>query len=56
MVRDTLQELEIGRPAGRAKKLRLDPMANKIDDDLANGIAKRSISKLLGVSLGTIYA
>lgn len=48
--------MKLGRPVGGAKKLRLDPMASKIDDYLVKGIDKRSIAKLLGVSPGTIYA
>ena len=36
--------------------MRLDPVADKIDDYMSKGIDKRSIAKLLGVSPGTIYA
>ena len=47
--------VKLGRPAGSAKKLRLDPMAGKIDDYLKLGIDKRAIAKLLDVSPGTLY-
>ncbi|MEY4507551.1 MAG: hypothetical protein RL297_2129 [Pseudomonadota bacterium] len=45
----------LGRPTGPAKKLRLDPLADKIDGYLAKKIDKRSIAKLLGVSPNTLY-
>ena len=48
--------MKLGRPTGGVKKLRLDPVADKIDDYMSKGIDKRSIAKLLGVSPGTIYA
>jgi len=40
--------MKLGRPVGLSKNLRLDPLADKID--------KRSIAKLLHVSLNTLYA
>jgi len=48
--------IKLGRSAGASKKLRLDPMACKIDDYLAKGIDKRAIAKLLDVSPNTLYA
>lgn len=47
--------VKLGRPAGSAKKLRLDPVAGKIDEYLKLGIDKRAIAKLLDVSPGTLY-
>ena len=46
----------LGRPKGPAKNLRLDPLADKIDLYLEKKIDKRSIAKLLHVSLNTLYA
>jgi DNA invertase Pin-like site-specific DNA recombinase len=48
--------IKLGRPVGASKKLRLDPMAGKIDDYLAKGIDKRAIAKLLDVAPNTLYA
>lgn len=48
--------VKLGRPAGPAKKLRLDPQADKIDAYLAKEIDKRAIAKLLDVSPNTLYA
>lgn len=48
--------VKLGRPAGPAKKLRLDPHADKIDAYLAKQIDKRAIAKLLDVSPNTLYA
>jgi DNA invertase Pin-like site-specific DNA recombinase len=48
--------MKLGRPVGAAKKLRLDPQANKIDEYLKLGIDKRAIAKLLDVSPNTLYA
>jgi DNA invertase Pin-like site-specific DNA recombinase len=48
--------VKLGRPAGPAKTLRLDPMADKIDGYLAKGIDKRAIAKLLDVAPNTLYA
>jgi len=48
--------IKLGRPVGAPKKLRLDPMASKIDDYLAKGIDKRAIAKLLDVAPNTLYA
>jgi len=48
--------IKLGRPVGASKKLRLDPMASKIDDYLAKGIDKRAIAKLLNVAPNTLYA
>lgn len=45
-----------GRPVGAAKKLRLDPRANKICEYLKLGIDKRAIAKLLNVSPNTLSA
>ena len=47
--------VKLGRPAGSAKKLRLDPVAGKIDEYLKLGIDKRAIAKLLDVSPSTLY-
>ena len=47
--------VKLGRPVGAAKKLRLDPLAGKIDDYLKLGIDKRAIAKLLDVAPGTLY-
>lgn len=47
--------MRLGRPPGAVKKLRLDPLANKIDDYLKLGIDKRAIAKLLDVAPGTLY-
>jgi DNA invertase Pin-like site-specific DNA recombinase len=47
--------MKLGRPAGPAKKLRLDPHADKIDAYLAKQIDKRAIAKLLDVSPNTLY-
>ena len=46
----------LGRPPGAVKKLRLDPLAGKIDGYLKLGIDKRAIAKLLDVAPGTLYA
>lgn len=46
----------LGRPPGAVKKLRLDPLAGKIDEYLKLGIDKRAIAKLLDVAPGTLYA
>jgi DNA invertase Pin-like site-specific DNA recombinase len=48
--------VQLGRPHGPARKLRLDEHAAKIDDYLKKGIDKRAIAKLLGVSPNTVYA
>ena len=48
--------IKLGRPAGPAKKLRLDVHADKIDSYLAKNIDKRAIAKLLDVSPNTLYA
>ena len=48
--------MQLGRPAGPAKVLRLDQHADKIDSYLAKGIDKRAISKLLDVAPNTLYA
>ena len=48
--------VKLGRPAGSARKLRLDQYADKIDDYLAKKIDKRAIAKLLDVSPNTLYA
>ena len=47
--------VKLGRPVGGSKKLRLDPLAGKIDEYLKLGIDKRAIAKLLDVSPGTLY-
>lgn len=47
--------VKLGRPVGGAKKLRLDPLAGKIDEYLQLGIDKRAIAKLLDVAPGTLY-
>ena len=47
--------VKLGRPVGAAKKLRLDPLAGKIDEYLKLGIDKRAIAKLLDVAPGTLY-
>lgn len=47
--------MKLGRPVGSAKKLRLDPVAGKIDEYLKLGIDKRAIAKLLDVSPSTLY-
>ena len=48
--------VKLGRPAGPARSLRLDVMADKIDNYLAKGIDKRAIAKLLDVAPNTLYA
>jgi len=48
--------VQLGRPAGPAKKLRLDVHADKIDSYLAKGIDKTAIAKLLDVAPNTLYA
>jgi len=48
--------VQLGRPHGPARKLRLDEHAAKIDDYLKKGIDKRAIAKVLGVSPNTVYA
>lgn len=48
--------VKLGRPAGPARSLRLDVMADKIDSYLAKGIDKRAIAKLLDVAPNTLYA
>lgn len=48
--------VKLGRPAGPARTLRLDPHADKIDAYLAKQIDKRAIAKLLDVSPNTLYA
>ena len=45
----------LGRPPGAVKKLRLDPLAGKIDEYMKLGIDKRAIAKLLDVAPGTLY-
>ena len=50
-----IEGMKLGRPVGSAKKLRLDPVAGKIDEYLKLGIDKRAIAKLLDVSPGTLY-
>ena len=47
--------VRLGRPPGAVKKLRLDPLAGKIDEYLKLGIDKRAIAKLLDVAPGTLY-
>ena len=47
--------VKLGRPVGAAKKLRLDPLASKIDEYLKLGMDKRAIAKLLDVAPGTLY-
>lgn len=48
--------VQLCRPAGPAKKLRLDVHADKIDNYLAKGIDKTAIAKLLDVAPNTLYA
>ena len=48
--------MQLGRPPGPARKLRLDEHADKIDHYLAKGLDKRSIAKVLDVSPNTVYA
>lgn len=45
----------LGRPKGRAKNLRLDPLADKIDMYREKKIDKRSIAKLMDVSPNILY-
>jgi DNA invertase Pin-like site-specific DNA recombinase len=48
--------MQLGRPTGPAKVLRLDMHADKIDSYMAKGIDKRAISKLLDVAPNTLYS
>ena len=48
--------MQLGRPTGPAKVLRLDMHADKIDSYIAKGIDKRAISKLLDVAPNTLYS
>lgn len=48
--------LPMGRPAGPAEKLSLDPKAAEIDRYLALGLNRRAISKLCGCSPTTFYS
>lgn len=47
--------LPMGRPAGPAERLSLDPKADEIDRYLALGLNKRAIAKLCGCSPTTLY-
>ena len=48
--------LPVGRPKGRATKLRLDDRRAEIVDYLNKGVSKRSVAKILGCSPTTLYS
>jgi DNA invertase Pin-like site-specific DNA recombinase len=47
--------MQLGRPPGKAKRLKLDRHAAKIDEYLKNGIQKKTIAKLLDTTSATLY-
>jgi DNA invertase Pin-like site-specific DNA recombinase len=49
------EDMNLGRPVGGAKNLKLDKHVDKIDGYLAKGINKVAIAKLLDVSPNTLY-
>ena len=48
--------VKLGRPKGKAKALKLDEHKELIQEYLAKGVSKTSISKIVGCSTATIYA
>jgi DNA invertase Pin-like site-specific DNA recombinase len=49
------QGMTLGRPKGKAAKVKLDAKATEIKGYLAKGISKRAIAKLVDCSPSTLY-
>jgi transposase len=49
------QGMTLGRPKGKAAKVKLDAKAIEIKGYLAKGISKRAIAKLVDCSPSTLY-
>ncbi len=56
LARRKSEGLQLGRPKGKAERVKLDRHQHEIQEYLKKGISKRAIAKFLGCSPTTLYS